>query len=289
VLLIDIAHRRRRGRGREPGELLVEISPDLALIGVAVPPALQRVRDLGHLPGAAFGVMGMRSGSEFLRPVMPATPLDTGNRNDESLARGDKNAQVENTVLLGSDQLLAVEEEDRLAGFVDKLEVRNAPTFRNLCDVGRFHCQGFVQRQVVGLLPLAVRKREESQIAERYGRSDFEVRNRIGNDFHAASYEPASKGRASHPPRPVNPGLWCNDYIMIPGSDTRGHTICGGCRTRCLSKHRAGTLCAPEAFMFGISGQRQPVDQPQDQATCVNSNGLALTRNHMNRYVLKCL
>ena len=41
--------------------------------------------------------------------------------------------------------------------------------------------------------------------------------------------------------------------------------------------------------MFGISGQRQPVDQPQDQATCVNSNGLALTRNHMNRYVLKCL
>ena len=66
---------------------------------------------------------GVRGGHEVHTDVMPAPLLDAGHRDRKLRAAGDEHADVEDPVLLRSDELLAVVEQHVLGERVHDAEL----------------------------------------------------------------------------------------------------------------------------------------------------------------------
>ena len=82
-------------------------------------------------------------------PVGPASLLDAAHGDGHGGAGGDEHGHIEDAVLLGADQLLAVEEEQRLVGRVGDLEIRHRPRLAHLRDADAL--AGLAEREPGGL------------------------------------------------------------------------------------------------------------------------------------------
>ena len=69
---------------------------------------------------------------EVTRAVAPAPLLNAGDRDHDALSRGGKDREVKYAVLLGADQLLAVDDKDRSLAAVLQGEAGDAPPFGDL-------------------------------------------------------------------------------------------------------------------------------------------------------------
>ena len=114
-----------RGRlGADPHACLLRIHlvPDLALRHAS----RERLRrERFRLEPAQVGVRDVRRRAEAIAPPAPAALLDAGDGDLELRARADEHADVEDPVLLRSDELLAVVEEHGIAGGVLDVQLRH--------------------------------------------------------------------------------------------------------------------------------------------------------------------
>jgi hypothetical protein len=128
--------------GRLRGDLL----PDLVLRD---PERARRARlPLGLAP-PEVRVRGARRGGEGCAPPAPAAALDTRDGDTRIRARRDEDGDVQNPVLLGAHELLAVVQQDAPFERVEREELRNASGLIDLGDV-EAERRGLVEGQVVG-------------------------------------------------------------------------------------------------------------------------------------------
>jgi hypothetical protein len=133
---VEVAHRARRAVHLELRGPAGEVLPHAALVGAVPPPRADRLAHPGRLPRAEGGVERGVARTELAAAVAPA-PL------------------LEDAVLLGADQLLAVQQQERPVGPVRHLEERDASGLAHLGDTGAV--AGFLQRQPVGVVEVGGR------------------------------------------------------------------------------------------------------------------------------------
>ena len=125
-----------------------DVGPHLALVTASRARGAQRCTHLGGLLRAAGRVVGAPGAGELRRLGMPAPGLHAGDGNHDGLVGGRQHTEIQNPVLLGPDQFLAVEQQDRLRAVVDEPQLRNAACLRNLGDAGTAALEGLVEQQV---------------------------------------------------------------------------------------------------------------------------------------------
>jgi len=116
------------------GGLRRQLVPDAALVGHVAMAGANRAGDPRRLLLAHRGEEGGVAGREVATAVTPTPLLDAAHRDRQLRLRGHEHRGVEDAVLLRADQLLAVEEEQRLVGEVDDLELRDGPRLVRLRD-----------------------------------------------------------------------------------------------------------------------------------------------------------
>ena len=135
------------GRGdRHPLLLLADLLPHLAL-GDAAGERL-RGEHLG-LAAAQVGVRDVRGRVEVDRGAVPAALLDAGDGDRQLRAGADEHRDVEDPVLLGADELLAVVEQHGLVERVDDGELGHRAGVGGLADREAAR-QRLVERDVAG-------------------------------------------------------------------------------------------------------------------------------------------
>ena len=116
--------------------------------GRSVTPAeAQGISDLSGLVRAQRSVERGAAGGEASGPVCPAAGLHAADRDGHRRVRSHEDGGVQDTVLLGADQLLAIEQQQRAIACVAHLKRGNGGAARGLGhdDV----VAGFVQRHPV--------------------------------------------------------------------------------------------------------------------------------------------
>jgi hypothetical protein len=76
-----------------------------------------------------------------------------------------QHAEIEDAILLGADQLLAIEEQDRSTALIDEPQLRDAALLRDLGDAGAAAPQRLVEEQVIRLGDPVGEQGEETQVA----------------------------------------------------------------------------------------------------------------------------
>jgi hypothetical protein len=88
--------------------------------------------------------------------------------------RGREDGEVEHAVLLGADELLAVEQQHGAHRVVDEEQLRHAAALRHLGDPGEAARERLAEREVAGLGRAGPQQREHRELARRLGAREGE-------------------------------------------------------------------------------------------------------------------
>jgi hypothetical protein len=173
-------------------------------------PRFERVRDRPYFRPPDFHLHDDIRRAEGIRHVPPSTLLGAAYRDDRLGSRLQQQCGVHHTVLLGADQFLAVEDQERIRRLVDHLELRHRAALGNLGNLGLARGDRLVQRAV----GCAVRTRREQwpdhDVAVGLGRAESGPGQPIGNRTAVAGTGGVQ-------------GRCCIHAITIhPGCDIRG-------------------------------------------------------------------
>ena len=137
------------------------------MIGLVPPPRAHRLAHVGRLPRAEGGVERGVARAELAAAVAPA-PLPHAAHGDGHFRVGrHQHGGVEDAVLLGADQLLAVQQQKRPVGPVRYLKERDAAGLAHLRDAGVV--AGFLQREPVGVVKVGGEERDDGEGAVGHG------------------------------------------------------------------------------------------------------------------------
>jgi len=172
---VQVGHGTRLRVEAHAGGLAGDVGPDLRLVRGGPPPFGQTGADRGDLGRPAGGVVDPRRGVEERGRLGPPPLLDTGD-GDHDLAPGrGQEGQVQDPVLLGPDQLLAVEQQDGALAPVDQTQLRDPPPLGDLGDLDLPLGQGLVQGQVERRRGRGGEQRKDCQVAEVLGGGEGEA------------------------------------------------------------------------------------------------------------------
>ena len=151
-LLVDVAHRHRGRRRSQHLSHPRDVVPDLGLIR---PVPLLRAKRAVDFRGLAAPARARRESArgEPAAPVPPPPRLHTADGNDDLVVGRDEDIGVEDPVLLGTDELLPVDEQEPVIQIVGDLDVRHAATLIDLRDLhlpGRLGIQQAIRGIVDG-------------------------------------------------------------------------------------------------------------------------------------------
>lgn len=115
---------------------------------------------------------------------MPATLLDTGDRNrDGPVCRGE-DREIEDAILLGADQLLAIEQQHGTIPVVDEAKLRHRTRRGDLGHAGSPVGQGGIEQSIDRLGHAIGQEREQGQLTVLHRRSDGHAGQTFGDDGH---------------------------------------------------------------------------------------------------------
>jgi hypothetical protein len=106
--------------------------------------------------------------------------LDTADRNRELGFAGYQHREIEDTVLLGADQFLAIENEHGLIGGIAKQDGRDLPIKREFRDAQRAVAHDFVEGPVKDRGTLRMEDRVESKAVKNAWWANGETGNKGG-------------------------------------------------------------------------------------------------------------
>ena len=132
--LVNVAHGPGHRRDRHIAAQLGDLVPDLSLVGAELPPRPQALAHSLHVEHAHFLVHDVPGFQEFPRLVAPPAVLDATDWDFDRGLRRDEDGRVEDPVLLGPPELLAVEEEDRDVALVGDRELGDRAALADLGD-----------------------------------------------------------------------------------------------------------------------------------------------------------
>ena len=132
----ECGHRASRRAGLQPRRHLRDVRPDLRLIGMMKACGLHRCGDLRHALRAPARILRPRSRCERSRPRAPSSGLDARHGNGQLRMRVHQDRQVDDPVLLRTNQLLAVDDQDAFRAAIDDAQIRDAALLR---DFRHFH------------------------------------------------------------------------------------------------------------------------------------------------------
>ena len=163
----------------QEGRLAGDVCPYLRLIGAAIPAGTQRFAHPLHLLGARLAEQGPAGGTKVPAAIRPAPLLDTGDGNNDLLADADQDREVQDPVLLGAHQLVAVHQQDLLARRVLERQLGNPPLAGDLGHVGDLALERLVEQQVIGRPVQLVQERKEREVEVDLRRTEFEPGERF--------------------------------------------------------------------------------------------------------------
>ncbi len=161
--LVGVAHGPRRRRGRVPSVQLVHLVPHPALVRPVTGARHQRRVDALLHRVAHLTVGHDLALRELARRVGPAPLLGAADRDDQVAVPADEDGGVEDAVLLGAAQLLAVEHENALVSLVDDAQLRHRAALAHLGDHRLLPADGLTQGDVAGAVAGAEPQREHRQ------------------------------------------------------------------------------------------------------------------------------
>ncbi len=148
-LLVDVAHGRRLGKTVKGTKCMVDILPHSALMGPVTLPPLERLLYVGELPGPHLRGHHSILASKDRPPIRPPPLLHAGDGDDNGPLGPDEDGGVDDSVLLGPHQLLAVQNQHITVGIVDNPQLGNASSLIDLGDLYGPVLQGLIQGQVI--------------------------------------------------------------------------------------------------------------------------------------------
>ena len=128
--------------------------------------------------------MGTPGTAELRGLGVPAPHLHAGDRDHDGLVGRHQHAEIEDAVLLGADQLLAIEEQDRSTALIDEPQLRDAALLRDLGHTGAAAPQRLVEEQVIRLGDPIGEQGEETQVAVGLGLPQIGFGQTLGNGGH---------------------------------------------------------------------------------------------------------
>ena len=131
------------------------------------PAAGHRVAYLCRLTGASARVECPRLRAELPARMAPPASLDAGYRDRHRRCRRHQDREVEDAILLGSDQLLAVDQKNAQPPFVLEPKFGHGSGFGDFHDLGLAIGQCLVEGAIVGLpVPVGAQERRHFQSTE---------------------------------------------------------------------------------------------------------------------------
>ena len=167
------------------GGFIGDVGPHAPLIALAGAAPMQRLADIGGLAGAAAGVVGAAGAGELGGLGAPAPGLDAGDGDDDGPARRGQDAEVEDAVLLGADQFLAVQQQHRQVAVVDEAQLRHAAALAEFGDPGGPVRQGLVEEPVARLLRSRGQQGVEGEVEVLQGGPQGYLSQTVGDHGHA--------------------------------------------------------------------------------------------------------
>ena len=168
--------------------------PHLALVGPVPPPRAERLAHPGCLPRAEGGVERGVVRAELAATVAPAPLLHAAHGDGHLRVGRHQHGGGEDAVLLGADQLLAIQQQERPVGPVRHLEERDAAGLAHLGDAG---VGGFaphpalspsgrgwsqvIQREPVGVVEVGGEERDDGEGAVGHGLAGQEGGEELGD------------------------------------------------------------------------------------------------------------
>jgi hypothetical protein len=137
----------------------------------------------------------------------PAALLDARHGDLQSRPGRRQDAEIEDAVLLGADQFLAVEQEQQLAGAVAQAKLRHAAVLRDLADLGDAATDRLIEPQPAGRWRRGVDQRQDGEIAK---------------DLRGANRQARGQGEKFGRGHWISWEAWIRD--MPPGDVRCGHT-----------------------------------------------------------------
>jgi hypothetical protein len=130
------------------------------------------------------GALGWR---ELVADVPPASRLDARDRQRNGRTLRHEHRQVDDPVLLGADQLFAVDDEHRPLAVVDDAELRDAAGGRDLGDMHGAGTNGVGERVVKRSACRRTQERIDRERVEARGRSERKRRQERVEVVHVVS------------------------------------------------------------------------------------------------------
>ena len=184
--MVGIECRGGVGVGRHPHAhgLGRDIGPHLPLVAAPRSLGAQGVAHLGGLAGPARRIVGAPGAREPGGVRTPASGLHTGDGDQDGLERRGQHRQVEDAVLLGAHELLAIEQQDRAGAPVDETQLRHAARLGDLGHLGASLGEGLVEEQIGRLGDPVAEERKEGEAPVGLGRAQLELRQTLGDGGH---------------------------------------------------------------------------------------------------------
>jgi hypothetical protein len=158
------------------------VRPHAALVGPVPPPCAHRLAHVRGLPRAEGGVERGVARAELAAAVAPAPLLHAAHGDGHLRVGRHQHGGIEDAVLLGADQLLAVQQQERPVGPVRHLEERDAAGLAHLGDAGAISFaphptlspagRGWdevLQREPVGVVEVGGEERDDGEGAVGHG------------------------------------------------------------------------------------------------------------------------
>ena len=129
---VAVLHGTRGGFHIELAQILVDVVPDSPLVGAELAGALKRGHHVLLVDMAQFTGRNVARFLEMRRGVRPAALLGAAHGDNRLGVRPQQDGGVDDPVLLGSSQLLAVQDEHGDGGAVGDLQLRHVAPFAHL-------------------------------------------------------------------------------------------------------------------------------------------------------------
>jgi hypothetical protein len=120
-------------------------------------------------------------------PVRPPPLLYAGDRDRNFHAPCDHDADVEDAVLLGADQLIAIHQQDLPSRPVLEREFGDAAARGHLGNLRKLAIERVVEQQVGGRRAVPGREREQREVLMNLRRAECKSLKRFTNDLHAGT------------------------------------------------------------------------------------------------------
>ena len=163
LLLVHRAGSPRAGVRAHPRRLHLDLAPDRALVRRPRALATQRKRNLLDLRAAAARVVGVRRRRELAAHLAPTPRFHARHGNREAGLRRHEDRQVDDAILLGADQFLAVDDEHVARAVVDDLQLGHAAPVGHLRHACRAGGDRFRERVVPWLGRRLAQERKDGQ------------------------------------------------------------------------------------------------------------------------------